>query len=164
MVKSSGSWRPNLWSCSSKLLVGRGWGVSLIGPWLEACSHFWTKPCDQKSDLPHDSWLEGQLHAKHVATVGVGISPETKSSNWGKRQQNNRCPWQLTWKRLSANIPKITWIHNRWVSQKSLLVMAQKSSPAFANLKPDTVSVRFLFFFHDVRSLFQLMFSFFFFF
>lgn len=93
-------------------------------------------------------------------TVGVGISPETKSSNWGKRQQNNRCPWQLTWKCLSANIPKITWIHNRWVSQKSLLVMAQKSSPAFANLKPDTVSVRFLFFFHDVRSFFQLMFSF----
>lgn len=93
-------------------------------------------------------------------TEGVGISPETKSSNWGKRQQNNRCPWQLIWKCLSANIPKITWIHNRWISQKSLLVMAQKSSPAFANLKPDTVSVRFLFFFHDVHSFFQLMFSF----
>ena len=38
--------------------------VSLIGPWLEPCFHLWTKPCGQESDLPRDSWLEGQLHAK----------------------------------------------------------------------------------------------------
>ena len=141
MVKYSENWRPHRCNCPSKLLVGWWWRVvvvSLIGPWLEPCFHLWTKPCGQESDLPViHGWRVNSMQSMWP-TVGVGISPETISSNWGKRQQNNRCPWQLTWKCLSANIPKITWIHNRWVSQKSLLVMAQKSSPAFANLKPNS--------------------------
>ena len=87
MVKYSENWRPHRCNCPSKLLVGWWWRVvvvSLIGPWLEPCFHLWTKPRGQESDLPRDSWLEGQLHAKHVADSGSGYFPRNYIKQLGK--------------------------------------------------------------------------------
>lgn len=76
--------------------------------------------------------------------MGVGISPEKLNQATGERgNKTTDVPDSSLENASRPAFLKYDGFYNRWVSQKSLLVMAQKSSPAFANLKPDTVSVRF---------------------